>query len=260
MRDPRHFEGLADEYAAARPPYPPALWDAIRELGVLQPEGRALDLGAGTGQATGPLLAAGLQVTAVEPGPRLAERLRMRHPGATVLVERAEDVDLPPESFDLAVVATAIHWMDLGIVLPKLHRALAPDGHLLVWRTVFGDAAAPVTPFREQVAGIVRDRHVPNDSDTDTEDAAATAASLTASGLFTVADISRFRWDIELDADQVRRLFATFSNWTPEEVDRAASAARELGGRVVEHYSSWLIALRPTDAAIPPSVRAADRR
>ncbi|WP_341946999.1 class I SAM-dependent methyltransferase [Microbacterium sp. LWH11-1.2] len=252
MRDPRHFEGLADVYAAARPPYPTALWDAVRDLGVLQPGRRALDLGAGTGQATGPLLAAGLSVTAVEPGPRLAEQLRMRHPEATVLVDRAEDVELPPESFDLVVVATAVHWMDLGILLPKLHRVLAAGGHLLVWRTVFGDAAAPVTPFREQVTRIVHDRQALDDPGTDTEDAAATAASLTASGLFTVADISRFRWDVELDVDQVRRLFATFSNWSAEEVDRAASAARDLGGRVVEHYSSWLIVLRPTDAAIPP--------
>ncbi len=250
MRDPRHFEALADEYAAARPPYPSALWDAVRELGVLRPGRRALDLGAGTGQATGPLLAAGLEVTAVEPGPRLAEQLRMRHPEATVVVDRAEDVELPPASFDLAVVATAIHWMDLGILLPKLRQALAADGYLLVWRTVFGDADAPVTAFREKVGEIVRDRRAPDRTDADPEDPAATAAALTAPGLFTIDDVTTFRWDIELDADQVRRLFATFSDWTPEEVDRAASAARDLGGRVVEHYSSWLLVLRPTDAAI----------
>ena len=246
MRDPRHFEALADEYAAARPPYPSALWDAIRDLGVLQPGLRALDLGAGTGQATGPLLEAGLQVTAVEPGPRLAEQLRMRHPQATVLVGRAEDVELPPESFDLAVVATAIHWMDLGILLPKLHAALTADGYLLVWRTVFGDADARVTPFRERVAQIVRDRRGPDRTDVDTEDADTTGAALTASGLFAVEEISSYRWTIELETDQVRRLFATFSNWTTEEVERAAAAARDLGGRVLEHYSSWLIALRPT--------------
>ncbi|WP_240747063.1 class I SAM-dependent methyltransferase [Microbacterium sp. K24] len=180
MRDPRHFEALADEYAAARPPYPSALWDAVRELGVLRPGRRALDLGAGTGQATGPLLAAGLEVTAVEPGPRLAEQLRMRHPEATVVVDRAEDVELPPASFDLAVVATAIHWMDLGILLPKLRQALAADGYLLVWRTVFGDADAPVTAFREKVGEIVRDRRAPDRTDADPEDPAATAAALTA--------------------------------------------------------------------------------
>lgn len=248
MGDPRHFDAIADDYAAARPPYPPALWGAIRDLGVLRPGLQAVDLGAGTGQATGPLIEAGLHVTAVEPGPRLAEQLRLRHPEATVVVERAEDVEFPPESLDLVVVATAVHWMDLGIILPKLRKALAPDGHLLVWRTVFGDVDGPVTPFRERVAQIVRDRQGAPRRGADPEDAVATAASLTASGLFAVSAISTFRWSIDLDADRVRRLFASFSDWSRDEVERAAAAARELGGHVIEHYSSWLIVLRPTQA------------
>ena len=59
---------------------------------MLQPGRRVLDLGAGTGQATGPLLAAGLQVTAIEPGPNLAMQLQDWHPAATVLVARAQAV------------------------------------------------------------------------------------------------------------------------------------------------------------------------
>lgn len=44
----------------------------------------------------------------------------------------------------------------------------------------------------------------------------------------------------------MRGLFGTFSDWTGEEVDRAAAAVQDLGGRVVEHYRSWLIVLRPS--------------
>jgi 16S rRNA A1518/A1519 N6-dimethyltransferase RsmA/KsgA/DIM1 with predicted DNA glycosylase/AP lyase activity len=109
VRDPMHFEALADEYAAARPPYPRALWEAIRERGFLQAGHRALDLGAGTGQATGPLLTAGLHVASVEPGERLAEQLRTAFPAATVTIARAEDANLEAGSFDLAVAATSIH-------------------------------------------------------------------------------------------------------------------------------------------------------
>ena len=244
-----HFDALAEMYAAARPPYPPALWETLRDLGVLQAGHRALDLGAGTGQATGPLLAAGLTVTAVEPGARLAQQLQRLHPAASVVVARAEDADFAPGSFDLAVAATSIHWMDLTVLLPKLRRALTSEGTLVVWRNVFGDVDAPVTPFREAVAAIVRDRGAPSTSEADAEDAPATAAALTAAGLFTVESISTFRWSIELDEAQVRRLFTTFSNWSPDEVNRAAGAARELGGSVVEHYLSWLIVLKPSSIA-----------
>lgn len=239
-----HFESHADVYAAARPPYPEALWQRIRELGALRAGDRAVDLGAGTGQATGPLLKAGLQVTAVEPGPRLAAQLRDSYPGATVLTVRAEQAPLPAASVDLAVAATAIHWMDLDVLLPLLHRALTPEGWLLVWRNVFGDPDAAPTPFRERVAEIVARRSAPPRPGSP-EDLATTCDALSRSGLFTVVSTDRFRWSWEIDADGVDRLFSTFSDWSPPEVREAADAVRALGGSVVEHYGSWLIALRP---------------
>ena len=208
-----------------------------------------LDLGAGTGQATGPLLAAGLQVTAVEPGPNLATRLQGAHPAANVLVARAEDVDLPDGSFDAVVAATSIHWMDLDVVLPKVHRLLVPAGRFLVWRNVFGDASVS-TPFRERIAEIVRSRDAPQRR-SDAQQLASTAAELTRTGLFATEDISTYQWSITLDDEQVRRLFSTFSDWSAEEVDQAARAVRDLGGRVVEHYTSWLIVMRPTGIPEP---------
>jgi SAM-dependent methyltransferase len=238
-----HFEAHADVYDEARPPYPVALWNAVRDLGVLQPGNNALDLGAGTGQATGPLLAAGLRVTAVEPGPQLAARIRGVHPEATVLESRAEDVALPERSFDLAVAATSIHWMDLDTLLPRVHRWLREDGVFLVWRNVFGDPSV-TTPFRERIAQIVSERNDPPRSDLG-EDLDATIVALTWGGLFSCESAQTFRWSIELDQQQVHRLFTTFSNWSPGEVDRAASAVGDLGGRVVEHYMSWLVGAAP---------------
>lgn len=241
-----HFEGIADEYAAARPPYPPELWHRLHDLGLLRPGAAVLDLGAGSGQATGPLLAAGLRVTAIEPGRRLARLLRDSYPAATVHVARAEDVELPASSFDLVVAATAIHWMDPSIVLPRVRAALTDQGRLAVWRNVFGDVAAPPTPFRARVAEIVRARRSPARPGPPAEDLAAMTDALTESGLFSVADASTYRWSLDLDADGVGRLFRSFSDWSAAEVAQAVDAVRELGGTVTEHYSSWLLVLAPT--------------
>ena len=57
-------------------------------------------------------------------------------------------------------------------------------------------------------------------------------------GLFTAEDIATFRWQIELDEQQIRRLFGTFSEWSADEVEQAADAVIALGGRVVEHPGS----------------------
>nr|WP_156608765.1 class I SAM-dependent methyltransferase [Auraticoccus cholistanensis] len=243
-----HFEAQADRYDRARPPYPPELWQRLHDLGLLRPGARALDLGAGTGQATGPLLEAGLRVTAVEPGERLATRLRAAFPAAEVLLGRAEDVQLPADAFDLVVAATSIHWMDLDVLLPAVHRWLAPGGRFLVWRNVFGDPDVS-TPFRDRVADVVRARRSPARPGPDPQDVAATRERLTRGGHFTVDETTTYRWSVELDEEQVHALFSTFSDWSADEVDRVAGAVGDLGGRVVEHYRSWLLVLTPTPQA-----------
>lgn len=242
-----HFEQHAATYEEARPPYPEALWDRIAELGVLQAGRRAVDLGAGTGQASRGLLAAGLEVVAVEPGHRLATQLRQRYPSLRVQECTAEAADLPDASLDLVVAATSIHWMDLDLLLPKLHRALVPGGWFLVWRNVYGDDAAEVTPFRRRVAEIVARRTQP--SRAGLEAAARTEAELTDGDLFEMVSLDRFRWSVDLDERQIRLLFGSFSDWSAAEVEEVAAAVRDLGGTVTEHYGSWLIALRPVHAS-----------
>lgn len=249
MTGPRHFERHAHLYTRARPPYPAALWDDLAALGLLRPGSRALDLGAGTGQATGPLLAAGVHVTALEPGPRLAHELRTRYPAATVHQQTAETAELARASFDLAVAATSVHWLDLDVVLPRLHDALVDGGHLAVWKNDFGDPAVS-TPFRDRVEQIVARRDAPPRTER-ALDAAAWPVELTAGGYFELVHARTFRWSIRLSADQVRALFTTFSNWSTDEVEQAAAAARELGGHVTEHYLTPLIVLRRRVPAPP---------
>ncbi|MGC5412996.1 SAM-dependent methyltransferase, partial [Streptomyces sp. DT225] len=64
------FDRAAAQYAAARPSYPDALFDAVEDIAGRPLRGaRALDVGAGTGISTRRLLDRGARVVAVEPGP-----------------------------------------------------------------------------------------------------------------------------------------------------------------------------------------------
>ncbi len=246
MADPMHFDQRVEVYEKYRPPYPDALWKRLQDLDLLVAGKRAVELGAGSGQATVRLVDAGLTVTAVEPGPSLAERLRARLPQVNVLVTTAEGAELTEEGFDLAVAATSLHWFDLDVVLPRLHRLLVPGGSLVVWRTAFGDPTFR-TPFRERVELIThRRRGAPARPGPGELDTAGWVNVLTAGGLFTEVHTEHFFWTIELGPEQVHGLFSTFSDWSVAEVEEAAQAVSDLGGSVTEHYVTPLIVLKRT--------------
>ena len=70
------FDQAAELYDRARPGYPPALFTDLAELAGIGPGCRVLEIGCGTGQATGPLAKRGCQVVAVELGAALAAAAR----------------------------------------------------------------------------------------------------------------------------------------------------------------------------------------
>ena len=239
-----HFERMAEMYADARPPYPDALYELLEAEGVTGPGRRVLEIGAGTGLATTRLVSDGCEVTAVEPGPTLAAILQARVPSASVVTARLEDAELP-SGFDSAVSATAMHWVDLEVALPRLHAVLPPGGLLAVWRTVFRDEDR-ATPFRERVEEIVVRRRGGPRPERGGEPR-PTVDELAAGGWFVPIRSERWRWQVDLGADQVGRLFRTFSDWTADEAAAAARAADDLGGVVTEHYQTVLHLLARAD-------------
>lgn len=234
-----HFDEMAAEYARSRPPYPDIVFETLEQAGVIGPDRRVLEIGAGAGLATVPIIERGSEVVGLEPGRRLAEILAEVAPRADVVVAGLEDAALPDDHFDSAVAATAMHWVDLSVGLPKLHRALRSGGLLAVWRTVFGDDSVQ-TDFRDVVRGIVarRGRSGP------VPEPRPTVEELTAGSWFEHLRTEHWHRTVELDAEEVGRLFRTFSDWTSDEAAEVEQAVVDLGGRVTEHCQSVLHLLR----------------
>lgn len=125
-----HFSALAPAYAAARPTYPPALFEW---LGGLAPRRRlAWDCAAGNGQATLPLAAVFDEVLGTDASDaQLAQA--PRHPRVRYRVALAHASGLAPASVDLVTVAQALHWLDPATFFLEARRVLASRGVLAVW-------------------------------------------------------------------------------------------------------------------------------
>ena len=132
----RGFETAGERYERGRPEYPPSAIDwLVARLGLTERAGaRVLDIGAGTGKLTRPLLERGLRVIAVEPVAGMRATLERTAPAADVRAGQAEALPLSDGEVDAVVAGQAFHWFANPAALSEFARVLRPHGHLgLVW-------------------------------------------------------------------------------------------------------------------------------
>jgi ubiquinone/menaquinone biosynthesis C-methylase UbiE len=130
------FDGVAGLYDATRQGYPGEIVDAIRTAAGVGPGSAVLEIGCGTGQLTRQLAGRGFSLTAIDIGPAMAEAARRNVTDPMARFEVSAFEDYPGGGpFDLIVSATAFHWVDPEVGLPKTARLLRPGGWLALLST-----------------------------------------------------------------------------------------------------------------------------
>ncbi|WP_412543507.1 class I SAM-dependent methyltransferase [Longispora sp. K20-0274] len=126
------FGEAVDQYETARPGYPA---EVVADILAFAGPGPVLEVGAGTGKASVGFAAHGVDLTCVEPDPRMAEVLAGHCPAARVEVSSFE-AWRPDRGYALLYSATAWHWVDPATRWDLAHAALAPGGALaLFWHS-----------------------------------------------------------------------------------------------------------------------------
>ena len=131
------FDEVAELYDGVRPTYPAELFADLASITGIGHGSAVLEVGCGTGQATGSLAALGCDVTAVEPGAQMAALARRRLEAfANVKVEISsfEEWKDHGRRFRVLVAASSWHWVDPTIGWRRAHDVLDPDG----WMAVLG--------------------------------------------------------------------------------------------------------------------------
>lgn len=136
-----HFSGHAEQYAAARPDYPQALFDWLADSA----PGRELawDCATGNGQAARGLAGYFRSVIASDASAAQIESASSAA-GIEFRVFAAEAPQLETGSVDLVTVAQALHWFDLPRFYAACDRVLRPGGVLAVWSYGLCDIEAAI--------------------------------------------------------------------------------------------------------------------
>lgn len=144
------FGASADAYERGRPAYSLEAVERLAKELLILPGTHVLDLAAGTGKLTRPLVAIGAEVVAVEPVAAMRAKLA-DVPGVEILDGTAEAIPLPDGSVDVVTVGQAFHWFDGERALAEIHRVLGPHGGLgLIWQ-----ARDPIRPWIKRLDEII---------------------------------------------------------------------------------------------------------
>ena len=96
------------------------------------PCARVLDVGCGTGEFAARLSQRAGQVDALDRSPAMIAAARRTAPAnVTCLLGDAATVALPADSYDAITSISALHHLDLPVVLPRLAATLRPGGLLI---------------------------------------------------------------------------------------------------------------------------------
>lgn len=201
------FDGVAELYDRARPTYPDAVIDDVAALGP-----RILEIGPGTGKATRALVERGVEVTAVELGPRLAAIARRNAPLAGIVVADFETWEPERAGFDAVASFSAFHWLDPATAYAKVARLLRRGGALAVVgvehvRIPGGD------PIWEEMQEDY-DAVVPSPDNAPPpwiDEVGDLRAEFEGSGHFVDVEARRYPWDVVYTGDEWIDVMRTYS-------------------------------------------------
>lgn len=244
----------AARYDRARPGYPPQLFD---DLSALAGAGsRVLEIGCGTGQATRDLARLGCSVVAVELSADMAAfatRNLAGFPAVEVVVSAFEDWPLPSSKFDLALSATAFHWIDPEIRMVKAVDSVRVGGAVALVYT------AHIAGGTSQFFVDVQQCYERFDPDTPPDLRLPSASELpTSSAEFErsprlgPASFHRYEWDITYSTSEYLDLLLTYSKHRalpPAAQDGLLTCISNL---IDNHYGGTITKRYLTELAIAP--------
>jgi SAM-dependent methyltransferase len=231
------FNQVALEYDAARPTYPEALVEDVLAISMLPQNGKILEVGCGSGQATLPFARRGYQMIPIWPRSVCCAQKTQAYPLVRFVCASFEDWQPGEERFDLFLSATAFHWIAPEVGYPKAASLLTDCGYIaLFWNY----HPRPFTGFFLDVQEIYRrllpDWADPNSAPLLDEDIQGTVNEINQTVLFEPVVVKRYPWSRDYTSAEHLKLLNTYSDHYNLEEQIKKSLFQEIGALIDRKY------------------------
>ena len=218
------FDRSARYYDEIRPGYPEELIEDIITLSEIPENGRIIEIGCGSGQATLPFAQRGYEMQCLDIGKNLLNITRnklSKYKKVKLINTSFEDWAPELEQFDLLISATAFHWINPEIGFRKAAKTLKKDGCIaLFWNLhptpytgFFRDAQRVyqkvVPEWEKPCEGLNTEEKIKNLRD-----------KMDPLSLFEDFEVRRYRWDRQYSSSEYLKLLETYSGHISLEENR----------------------------------------
>jgi trans-aconitate methyltransferase len=155
------FAAQALDYDRYRPRYPEGVFDDLVESVGLEPGNKVVEIGAGTGIATEPLVERGLDVTAIEPAIALVAIAEAKVADRVHFFRGRFEEFSADSPVRMLAAFNAWHWVEPGRGIELAARLVEPGGTLaLVWTEVLSWGEDPFEQHLAEVFGTPWERRM----------------------------------------------------------------------------------------------------
>ena len=242
------FNSVASLYDEVRPGYPDELIEDVITLSGISSDGKILEVGCGTGQATRPFAERGYGMLCLDIGADLIEVAKKQlHQFGNVAFSVCSFEDWSSDcSFDLIISSTAFHWIDPAVRYSKAAEFLSETGALAVFSNTH---IWKNEGFFADVQDVYR-RHVPEWCQPSKDAKPASPTSIAEPGLDRFSEPTQrvYPWEAYYTAKEYVRLLNTYSDHIalPDQKRKALFNDIEKfidvrhSGRILKHYEAVL--------------------
>ncbi|KGG81323.1 methyltransferase type 12 [Caloranaerobacter azorensis H53214] len=209
------FNEVAKEYERIRPTYPKELFYDIVEYSEIKEDSEILEIGCGTGKATQGFVDLGYKnITCIELGSELAKLTKEKfRKERTIKVYNSsfEEWNEDGSKFDLAISATAFHFINPEVGYPKVARLLDERGSIGFFWTVhvqsYDNLYLDIRKLYKKYAPDLDDTKMP----TPEEVINKTKDIIQRTNLFKDLMVKEYSWDDFYTSDEYISLLNTHS-------------------------------------------------